>query len=343
MKKVGILLVNLGTPDAPSTAAVRRYLAQFLGDSRVIEFKPRWLWRCILHGIILRTRPSRSAKAYRSVWVQSQAQAEQLAADYLHLGSVDDEMVQKLKGSPLLTVSRLQAEKLQEQLPENYHVALGMCYGKPSIIDGLLELRHAKVDGVVVLPLYPQYSSTTVAPIFDQVTAAFKHCRVVPPIRFIHEYHAHPKYINALTASVKKAWQTRKQPDVLLMSFHGLPQTYVDKGDPYQQQCLQTAALLAKALKLKDHQWQVSFQSRVGRMPWLQPYTDDTLKALGKAGQSVDVICPGFAADCLETIEEISDENREYYETAGGDIFHYIPALNIHRDHIAMLANLLVV
>ena len=338
-EKIGVLLSNLGTPDAPQTGPVRRYLRDFLGDARVVEFTPRWLWWCILNGIILNLRPRRSAKAYQTVWVHNDEQAKQLQTTYLADSAIALSLPQ-LHGSPLLTISRLQAKALQQQLGDDYAVALGMRYGKPSIIDGLLELRKAKVNRVIVLPLYPQYSSTTVATNFDATVQAFGHCRVVPPLNFIMDYHDHPAYIAALQHSVQQHWQEHGKPDKLLLSFHGLPQRYVDRGDPYQRQCYRTAELLAQALKLDETDWQVSFQSRVGKMPWLQPYTDKTLAQLGKTHPHVQVVCPGFAADCLETIEEINEENREIFEHAGGKCFSYIPALNITIPHIEALASI---
>ena len=222
-EKIGVLLTNLGTPSAPQTGAVRRYLRDFLGDARVVELKPRWLWWCILNGIILNVRPRRSAKAYQTVWVQNDIQAQQLQTAYLQDAAIDVSLPE-LHGSPLLSISRLQAKALQRQLGEGYAVALGMRYGKPSIIDGLLELRRAQVNRVIVLPLYPQYSSTTVATNFDATVTAFGHCRVVPPLNFIMDYHDHPAYIQALQRSVEYYWQEHGKPDKLLLSFHGLPQ-----------------------------------------------------------------------------------------------------------------------
>jgi len=339
-KKIGILLTNVGTPDAPHTAAVRRYLREFLGDRRVVEFKPRWLWWCILNSIILAVRPRRSARSYQMVWVKNDTQAKQMQDIYLCDAAIPLSLPE-LHGSPLLSISRLQANALQQHLGDKYAVVLGMRYGQPSIIDALLQLRRAQVARVIVLPLYPQYSSTTVASNFDATVQVFKYCRVVPPLDFIMGYHDHPEYIKALQQSVEQHWHEHGKPDQLLLSFHGLPQSYVDRGDPYQQQCYRTAALLAEALALAQTDWQVSFQSRVGKMPWLQPYTDKTLGALGKTYSHVQVICPGFAADCLETIEEINQENRNIFINAGGKTFSYIPALNISLSHIDTLATII--
>ncbi len=315
---LGILLVNLGTPDAPTTEDVRRYLAEFLNDTRVVE-TPRWLWWFILHGIILRTRPKRSAKAYASVWTD--------------------------EGSPLMRVSKHQAEALQQQLAERMNqpvkVALAMRYGNPSIAAGLDQLRQANANRLLVLPLYPQYSAATTASIFDAVTAELQNWRRIPELRFINRYQDHPAYIRALAESVRVAWEQREQPERLLISFHGIPQDYADGGDPYPEECRTTASLLATELGLADDRWAISFQSRMGRKEWIKPYTDKTLKAWGKEGvKSVHVICPGFAADCLETLEEIAVENRDYFLKAGGRSYHYIPALNESPRHIDVMSEL---
>ena len=315
----GILLVNLGTPDAPDAAAIRRYLAEFLSDPRVIEM-PRWLWKPILHGIILRLRPARIARAYRSIWTD--------------------------QGSPLLSISRQQVEKLRAHLQTAFSpppvVALGMRYGKPSIADGLRELQAANVQHLLVLPLYPQYSASTTGSSFDALARELMHWRRIPALRLPADYHDHPAYIAALADSVQAFWQERFRPDLLLMSFHGLPRRYVDAGDPYHRQCLTSARLLAEKLGLEESQWRVSFQSRMGREEWLKPYTDETLKALpGEGKKSVQVICPGFAVDCLETLEEINVQNREWFLAAGGERFDYIPALNASDAHIGMLAEII--
>jgi len=315
---LGVLLVNLGTPDSPTTEDVRRYLAEFLNDTRVVE-TPRLLWWFILNGIILRTRPKRSAEAYASVWTD--------------------------EGSPLMQVSLHQAKALQQQLNASMdrpvEVALAMRYGNPSIAAGLDQLRQANANKVLVLPLYPQYSAATTASIFDAVTAELQNWRRIPDLRFINRYQDHPAYIRALANSVRAAWETQAQPERLLMSFHGIPQAYADGGDPYPEECRATASLLAAELGLAEDRWAISFQSRMGRKAWIQPYTDKTLKAWGKEGvKSVHVICPGFAADCLETLEEIAVENRDYFLKAGGASYHYIPALNESADHITVMAEL---
>lgn len=311
--KKGVLLVNLGTPDAPTTPAVRRYLKQFLSDPRVIEV-PRLLWFFILR-VILLIRPSRSAKAYQEVWTD--------------------------EGSPLLVISEQQAAALQQQLGEDYHVELGMSYGSPSIPSALDKLKGC--NSITVLPAYPQYSGSTTASVFDAVSDYFQQQRVIPNLTFIRDYYDHPRYIQALAESIKMHWKTHGRADKLVMSFHGIPQRYAIKGDPYPCQSRHTARLLAAALGLSNDEWLLTFQSRVGREPWLQPYTDQTMKALPSQGvKTVDVICPGFSADCLETLEEISGENAKYFVEAGGDELRYIACLNDGASHIEMLANLVL-
>ncbi len=316
---LGVLLVNLGTPDAPTTTDVRRYLAQFLSDPRVIEM-PRLLWMLILHGIILRTRPARSAATYREVWTE--------------------------QGSPLLTISREQETALQQLLEQKMEqpvkVELAMRYGNPSIATGLEQLRQTNARRVVVIPLYPQYSATTTASTFDAISRELQQWRWIPDLEFISHYHDHPAYIQALAASVQDYWQQHGTPEKLLMSFHGIPEDYHTAGDPYPDECRTTARLLAKELGLNDDQWAVSFQSRIGRKEWVKPYTDELLKEWGNKGISkVHVICPGFPTDCLETIEEIGAENREYFIQAGGSDYHYIPALNSSAAHIKALAEII--
>ncbi len=315
----GVLLVNLGTPDAPTTSAVRRYLAEFLSDPRVVEM-PRLLWMFILHGIILRTRPARSAAAYRKVWTD--------------------------RGSPLLAISQDQAAALQQQLEQQsdqpMRVELAMRYGKPSIASGLNRLRQANARRIIVLPLYPQYSATTTASTFDAVSKELQQWRWQPDLEFISHYHNHPDYITALTKSVQDYWQQNGRPERLLISFHGIPQEYADAGDPYQDECNTTAKLLAEKLGLDADEWAISFQSRLGRKEWIKPYTDATLKQWGATGvKNMHVICPGFPADCLETLEEIAIENRNLFVAAGGGEYSYIPALNSSPEHIQMLAEII--
>jgi ferrochelatase len=318
LRKTGILLINLGTPDAPTSAALRRYLAEFLWDKRLVDL-PRPLWWLILHGIILRTRPAKSARAYQRVWSE--------------------------EGSPLLVISRQQQQKLQvlfdNEIPGKYHVVLGMRYGNPSIATAMEELRGKDVDELVVLPLYPQNSCSTTGSSFDAVAAAMQQHRLVPPLRFIADYHDHPLYIKALANAVREAWQQHAPPDKLLISFHGTPVRFRNEGDAYYEQCQNTARLLTEELGLGAEQWLLCFQSRFGKEEWLQPYTDVSLKQLPTLGvKSVDVICPGFSADCLETLEEIAEENHNYFVQAGGGDFHYIPALNADASHMALLADL---
>jgi ferrochelatase len=319
-ESLGVLLANLGTPDEPTTAAVRRYLAEFLWDPRIIEL-PRPLWWLILHGVILRIRPRRSAEAYAKVWTD--------------------------EGSPLLVWSRKQQAGLQKELasslPGPVHVALGMRYGEPSIARALDELREANVRRLLILPLYPQYSATTTGSTFDAVADVFRRWRWLPDLRMITDYHAEPGYIDALAASIRDHWAARGRGGHLVMSFHGLPRRYLEAGDPYHCYCHHTARLVAGALGLRDGEWSVSFQSRVGREEWLRPYTDEHLRELAGAGRAqVDVVCPGFSADCLETLEEIAEENAGYFEEAGGERLSYVPALNARRDHLSFLTQLVL-
>ncbi len=315
--RLGILLVNLGTPDDTSTRSVRRYLNQFLSDPRVVEV-PRALWWLILHGVILRFRPSRTAEAYKTVW--------------------DPET-----GSPLLSIGLKQTEQLRQHLQTTLpdtRVSLAMRYGNPSIEDTLAEFREAGVRRMLVLPLYPQYSGSTVASVFDEVTRQMTKIRWIPETRFINQYFDHPGYIKALAESVRASWQQNGNPQRLVMSFHGIPQRYRNSGDPYFCQCQATARLLAESLQLDSTQYQVVFQSRFGREPWLQPYCDKTMETLPSEGiKHIDLICPGFSADCLETIEEINVENREIFMHAGGEKFNYIEALNDRPAHIQSLAD----
>lgn len=314
--RVGVLVCNLGTPDAPSVSAVRRYLAEFLSDPRVIEM-PRLLWWPILHGIVLNLRPRRAAHAYQKIW----------GAD----------------GSPLLTISQRLTTALGAQLnatgDDGVVVALGMRYGSPSIADALARLLAAGARHLLVLPLYPQYAAPTTASVTDAVFAYMTRLRWVPELRFVADYHADARYIDALAAAVKEFWAAHGRPDRLLMSFHGLPRAYCLAGDPYFCQCQATARLLARALDLRADTYSVTFQSRVGPRRWLEPYTDQTLVELGRQKlATVDVVCPGFAADCLETLEEITLQNGERFQAAGGGSLRYIPALNDSTRHVNALA-----
>jgi len=317
-ESLGVLVVNLGTPDAPTASAVRRYLAEFLSDPRVIEI-PRLLWLLLLHGVILRIRPARSAKAYGKIWTEH--------------------------GSPLLLhtndiVAGIR-EKLGARLSGAVHVEVGMSYGSPSIAAALQQLHANFARRIVVLPLYPQYSGTTTASVFDAVTKLLSRRRWVPELRFVNHYHDAPGYIDALAASVRDHWAIHGRGERLLMSFHGIPRKTLEDGDPYHCHCQKTARLLAEALELADSEWLLSFQSRVGRAEWLRPYTDRTLEAWGRERTGlIDVVCPGFPADCLETLEEIAMQNAELFRREGGGDLRYVPALNARDDHVSFLARL---
>lgn len=316
--RLGVLLTNLGTPDAPTPSALRRYLAEFLADPRVVE-APRLLWRIILHGIVLRVRPAKSARAYAEVWTG--------------------------EGSPLLIIARAQAEgiamRLQERLTGPVVVELAMRYGTPSMAEGLRQLRQKGAERLLVLPLYPQYSGATTASTFDALAEELKRWRWVPELRFIGQYHDDAAYIDCLANSIREHWEQHGKGEKLLFSFHGTPQSYLHKGDPYHCQCQKTARLVAEKLGLSADAWMVTFQSRFGREVWLQPYTDQTVEEFGRAGmQTLDLICPGFSADCLETLEEIEGENAGIFERAGGGRLRYIRALNDRSDHLDMLAEL---
>ncbi len=314
----GVLLVNLGTPEAPTSKAVRPYLRQFLSDPRIIEW-PRWLWLPLLEAIILRVRPRRSARLYAKIWTE--------------------------EGSPLLTISQEIATRLEDVLTGSgkppVKVALAMRYGQPSIAAGLEELRRANTERILILPLYPQYSATTVGTIFDAVFETLKQWRWVPEIRTINQYHQHPLYIEAVANSIRSYWSENGRGERLLLSFHGIPISYSQKGDPYRSQCRQSAHLITRALETDEEEVFFTFQSRFGPEEWLQPYTDETLVAWAQEGIGrVDTICPGFATDCLETLQEMGLENRDLYLEAGGQEYAYIPALNASPEHIRLLADL---
>ncbi|MDH4478512.1 MAG: ferrochelatase [Rhodoferax sp.] len=313
--RTAVLYCNLGTPDAPTAPAVRRYLAEFLSDQRVVEI-PRLLWLLILHGIILRFRPAKSAAKYASIWTP--------------------------EGSPLKIGTEKQAKLLQGLLGEqgeNVVVRWAMRYGSTSIASQLDALKAQGVTRVLVLPAYPQYSATTTASLFDAVYAWASKTRAIPELRFVNHYHDHPAYIAALAASVRQHWLGKTRPDVLVMSFHGVPERTLALGDMYHCECFKTARLLADALGLSKDQYKVTFQSRLGRAKWLEPYTEPTLIAMAESGvQRVDVVCPGFTSDCLETLEEINMEAREAFLHAGGKEFGYIACLNDDPSGIAALA-----
>lgn len=309
-KKTGILLVNLGTPDAPTASAVKRYLAEFLSDTRVIDL-PRIIWKPILHGAILPLRSSKVAKLYQSIWQE--------------------------EGSPLLVYSLRQKEKLAQCFPD-IPVELGMSYGSPSVKSAIDNLMSQNVTDLVVLPLYPQYSCTTTAAVYDAVTKVFQGMRTIPSLQFIRSYATHPAYIQALVSSIESSFSEHGEPDRLVLSFHGIPQRYCDTGDIYQQECEKTAQLLREALNFPSENVLLTYQSRFGREPWLMPYMDKTMQQLPAKGvSSVQVICPGFSVDCLETLEEISEQNKEFFINNGGVNYHYIPALNDSHNSIDML------
>ena len=318
LPRTALLLVNLGSPDEPTAAATRRYLAEFLSDPRVVEI-PKAVWWLVLHGIILNTRPAKSAAKYATVWTP--------------------------QGSPLVSGTRALATRLEQALQTAGHeviVKMAMRYGNPSIAGALDELRAQGATRVLVLPLYPQYAAATTASVWDSVAAWSAQARQLPEFRFINRYGDEPALIQALAASVRRHWQTHGRADKLVMSFHGLPQRSLHLGDPYHCECHKSARLLAQALDLPREAWQVTFQSRFGKAQWLRPYTEPTLKDLAAIGtRSVDVICPGFAVDCLETLEEIAQEARDAFLEAGGQSFRYIPCLNddpLAVDAIAALA-----
>jgi ferrochelatase len=316
--KTAVLLVNLGTPDEPTPDAVRRYLREFLSDPRVVEI-PRPVWWLILNGIVLRTRPRASARKYAAIWTPD--------------------------GSPLRIHTEKQAKLLQGylglQVKSPFMVDYAMRYGQPSIDATLEKLKANGADRILVLPLYPQYSASTTATAFDRVAAFIARTRNVPEFRFVRHFHDHPAYIGVLGNSVREFWREHGRPDRLVMSFHGLPRFSLDRGDPYHCECQKTARLLAEDLELAPAAWTVTFQSRFGRAEWLKPYTQPTLESLAREGVGrVDVICPGFVADCLETLEEINIECRAAFMAAGGKEFRYIPCLNERDDWIKALTTI---
>ncbi len=313
--RTGVILCNLGTPEAPTPAAVRRYLAEFLSDPRVVEI-PRAAWLPILHGIVLRVRPARSAKKYASIWTA--------------------------EGSPLKVWTERQATLLEGYLGQRGHRVLvrhAMRYGAPQVASVLDAIRAEGADRILVLPLYPQYAASTTASIADAVAAWQRRVRNVPELRFVKHYHDDGGYVDALAARVEEHWRVHGRGDKLVLSFHGLPRRSLTLGDPYHCECLKTGRLLAERLKVRDDDVRVTFQSRFGRAAWLEPYTEPTLIALARAGVArVDVFCPGFTADCLETLEEIDQEARAAFLAAGGKEFRYIACLNDQHAWIAALA-----
>lgn len=315
--KPGLLLVNLGSPDAPTPKAVRKYLFQFLHDKRVIDTS-RWIWCPILHGIILRVRPAKSARAYAKVWAEEGSEA------------------------PLVEITRVQAKGVAERLGEGVHVDIAMRYGNPSIGDALDRLKAKGCTRIAILPMYPQFAGATTASVYDGVAKALMKRMDVPELRFLRDYHDDPRYIKALGDSLKAHLETLDwTPDVIMTSYHGLPQSYVDKGDPYQAECIHTTDLLRAHLNMSHADMRTTFQSRFGPKAWLQPYTDKTLEALpGEGMKKVAVMMPGFSADCLETLEEIAIEAHETFEEHGGEKFTAVPCLNDDAAHLDFLAEI---
>ena len=313
-RRVGVLLANLGTPDAPERKPVARFLREFLSDPRVVDL-PRFLWLPLLNGVIIPFRAGKSAAAYREIWWE--------------------------EGSPLLVLTERLAAGLAAALPPTHQVEIGMRYGEPSIRSGLEKLREAGVGELVVVPLYPQFSHTTTSSIYDAVNAALSGMGWNPPQHRVQDYHVDEEWTCAIAQSI---WEYREQngpAEKLLFSLHGIPERYVRQGDPYRDQCEAGVRAVVDKLGLADDEWLLTFQSRVGREPWLQPYTDETLEELGKSGvKTVQVVCPGFAVDCLETLEEIAMQNKEGFEEAGGESLTYIPALNDGPSHVAVMKHL---
>lgn len=315
-KKIGVILANLGTPDEPASSAISRYLWEFLTDPRVVDL-PRWKWLPLLKAIILPLRAKRIAKNYQAIWTE--------------------------QGSPLLAITKAQQSALQTYLDaQNIHaqVEIAMTYGNPSMQSAVEKLLENQVERIIVLPLYPQYSSTTTGALFDVFAKALKNTRNIVPFEFIHSYHLDENYINALAQSIK----VRLKPDeFLLFSYHGIPLRYENMGDYYREHCKQTTISVVDKLGLTENQWGMTFQSRFGREEWLQPYTDKFLESASQQGiHKVAVVCPGFSVDCLETIEEIDEENRENFLNNGGKSYQYIPALNAEPAHIEMMGKLIL-
>jgi len=317
--KIGVLVTNLGTPKAPTASALRTYLREFLSDPRVVEI-PRIVWMMILHGIILRVRPKKSAALYKSIWTE--------------------------EGSPLLVISKKQKAKIEQSLTDKYGdqvtVALAMRYGEPSIEQALNTFQESGVNDIIVLPLYPQYAGPTVASTFDAVVNTLKKWRWIPSLRFISGYYDNPKYIEALKYRVTEHIKQHGKPDKLVLSYHGMPQCFLEQGDPYYCFCHMTTRLLVESLGFEKNDYVMTFQSRFGKAQWLQPYTDITLENLAKEGNKhIAIMSPAFSADCLETLEELEHENREVFIEAGGESYHYIPALNDDELHIEALVDVI--
>ncbi|MCG9753708.1 ferrochelatase [Shewanella insulae] len=315
--KTTVLLMNLGTPDAPTTGAVRRYLAEFLSDPRVVEI-PKLVWMLILHGIILRVRPAKSAALYQSIWTE--------------------------QGSPLMAITQAQRDKLAQRLSENgcdVDVDFCMRYGQPSVKETLKKLHAEGSDKLIVLPLYPQYAAPTTASAFDAMAKELTTWRYLPSLHFINSYHDHPDYIAALAESIAEDFAKHGKPKKFVLSYHGMPERNLHLGDPYYCLCQKTTRLVVERLGLSETEYVTTFQSRFGKAKWLGPYTDASLEALAKEGvDDVAIVCPAFSADCLETLEEIEHENRAVFTQAGGSKYRYIPCLNDQDGHIDMMVNL---
>ena len=311
--RTGVLLVNLGTPERPVCPGLRDYLSEFLQDPRVIEL-PRFFRWLLVKGIIINFRAHKSARTYRKIWTDN--------------------------GSPLLLNSEALTKGVAEILGDQYQVECAMRYGSPSVDEKLKKLHAAGIRNLVIIPLYPQYSGSTNGSAFDAVAASLQKFRWVPHLKFIDSYYQNPAYAEAVAHKIEQHWQQHGRGQKLIMSFHGVPQKYITRGDPYQQQCQQSAQDIARCLNLNADQWQLVFQSRFGAEEWLQPYCDKTLETLpGEGITEVDVVCPGFSADCLETLEEIDQENREIFMHAGGKRFNYIECLNDDPKHAALIAS----
>lgn len=316
-KKRGVLIVNLGSPDKLTVKSVRRFLKQFLSDPRVVNL-PRFLWWGIFNLFILPFRPFKSVKAYREIWTKA--------------------------GSPLIVLTESLLKNIQQRYKKDTRIdiKMAMSYGKPSIASALKQFKQENIDQLIVIPLYPQYSSTTTASVFDAVTQKLQNSRYIPEVSFVSDYHQESLYIKAISDSVQKAWKKKPKNELLLMSFHGLPEQLTKWGDPYFDQCHTSAKLIADALGLKPTEWKIVFQSRFGRAKWLQPYCVETLMELPEQGfKSIDIICPGFAVDCLETLEEINMTNQSIFLEAGGENYRYIPALNDKVGNVELMLGLI--
>ena len=317
-EKTGVLITNLGTPDAPERRELKVYLNQFLSDPRVIEL-PKFLWQAILKLVILQIRPSKSAKSYKKIWTSN--------------------------GSPLLDISKRQLVKIKSAFSnsnKNMVFELGMRYGNPSIQDALNKFQKKQVRRLLVLPMYPQYCAATTGSTFDEVTNVLQKWRWIPEMRFINQYFEEKNYIEALSNSIKSFWKKYPKPQKIIFSYHGIPKRYLTNGDPYHCFCLKTTRLVKEQMKLSDNEIMTTFQSRFGREEWLKPYTSETLKELPKQGiKNIHIISPGFSSDCLETLEELEEENKEYFMESGGESYKYIPCLNDNEDHIDVFINLI--